>query len=191
MKKQKIEFENIKMNEEEVRLARYMFDDHKIKILKNKNKLKLLQYQLDNDIPKCLSRNVIKSMEKDIVKYKDQLNDLRKGVTLPSEDDLEYETRVKVKKEVDEMTEEDKLNNEEIVKSTILDCKQQIEAEKLEYELRISTRKINQAMDNIKDTLKLDEGNMKIYQRMVRTKTRQEPKKRIQLEEVEVSEDQE
>lgn len=166
MKKKEIEWENVPMDDNEVRTAQYMLDDTRLQVLVNENKLELYKYQIDNNIPKSISRNIIQSMKKDLVKYEENMKELC------DKDAKDCE-----------LSDGEKSDKEIILKSTIKSCRQQIEEEKLRIELNLPARKLNQQIIDTEDTLKKNESNLKVYQNMVRNKTRKVIKSQIQLSE--------
>lgn len=159
MKKIKIEYETVPLRKNEVREAQYMLDDHKLKILNNKNKLELLQYQIDNDIPKSIIRNNIISMKEHLKNYKKDLNKLEK----------------------EEISELEKADKKIILLSTMKSCKQQIGEKELEIKLNLPSRDLNKVIEKTEEELNRSEHNFKVYQKMVRNKTKRVVKQRVQL----------
>lgn len=163
MKKQEIEYEDVPLKENEIRESQYMLDDHKLQILTNKNKLELLQYQIDNNIPKSILRNNIVVMKEDIKEYEEKWSKL-------GEKDCK-------------LSEEEKVDKKIVLMSTIKSCQQQIGEKELQIKLNLPSRDLNQVIEKVKGELNRFESNMKVYHKMIRNKTRRVPKPRLQLSE--------
>lgn len=167
MKQKDIEYEDIPLTDNEVREAQYKFDDHKLQILSHENKIELLQYQLDNDIPKSIARNKVIEMKKDIKRMEEDFEKLDKG-----EEDL-------VKKMSDEEIKDRKI----VLVSTIKSCKQKIKEEELKIYLNLPSRDINQVLSSAEKETKRLKDNMRAHHNAVRNKTRRVARPRVQLSE--------
>ena len=162
MKKEEIEYEDVKLTEEEVRNAKYGLDDCKLNILVNKNKLELLKYNVDNDIPKSVAREGLRKMERDLEELEEKLIQMEK----PEGEDFTGE-------EIDKRI---------ILESTIKSCKQKIEEKDLEIKLGLPSRDLNMVISKTEEELKRFESGLKEFQYAIRNKTRKVMKPRIQLE---------
>lgn len=161
MKKEEIEWEDVPLNDNEIRIAQYQLDESKLQILENKNKLELMRYKIDNNVSKSMSRNLIRLMKRDLKKFETDLKKL-------------------ASKEC-ELTEEQKSDEKLIIEFTIKECVQKIEETELNIKHNLNARLANQTMGDIEDKLKVIENNMKVYQNMVRNKVRKVVKPRVQL----------
>jgi hypothetical protein len=141
----KIEYKSVPLSEEEVVRVRYNLDDLRLKCLNQENKIKLMQYKVDNDVP---MRTAKVQLEGIITK----LEELKKELALAEEDE-----------------------KKETLVFNIMSLEFALEEKKLEIETALPTRDMNQAIELAKTELHRLELNKKVYFEACRNKVKKVP----------------
>lgn len=159
MKEQKLEYDLVKLSNIELIQTKYNLDAYKVKILKTKNKIKLMKLQLDHGIP-------LKGL-------KMQIDDLKKAIK---------DTQDKIK-ELEKKEDIISISSKEKYGYKLEDLKCNLSERQLELKLNLPMRDINEALRFAENELKRDEMQMKMYQDRFRNKVKKVPRQQIQLAE--------
>ena len=159
MKEQKLEYDLVKLSDIELVQTKYNLDAYEVKILKTKNKIKLMKLQLDHEIP-------LKGL-------KMQIDDLKKAIK---------DTQDKIK-ELEKKEDIISISSKEKYEYKLEDLKCNLSERQLELKLNLPMRDINEALRFAENELKRDEMQMKMYKDRFRNKVKKVPRQQIQLEE--------
>lgn len=164
-KKQKIEYDLIKLTPEELIDARFSKDKIEIDLTNAKGKLEIQKFKIDHDIAQLELKEDMRSTEKSIEEIKISRDDLDK----------------------------DNENYEELFlrhNYDILCGEKELKLVKLKIEKRMGSRASNEAIRMLEGTVKLCEDNFKVFADQIRNGVRKEIKEldHVQLDEGQLDE---